>query len=67
MNVFKSTLEERKLIETKLISFNGESVPFQQSEDWISLSKVLKDESGQVIAGINSSLYCWHVMSAGIL
>jgi hypothetical protein len=28
---------------------------------------VLKDESGQVIAGINSSLYCWHAMSTGIL
>jgi GNAT superfamily N-acetyltransferase len=67
MNIFKSTLEERKLIETKLVAFNRESVPFEQSEDWISLSKVMKDDSGQVIAGINSVLYCWHVMSVSIL
>ncbi len=67
MNIFKSTLEERKLIETKLVAFNRKSVPFEQSEDWISLSKVMKDDSGQVIAGINSVLYCWHVMSVSIL
>jgi GNAT superfamily N-acetyltransferase len=67
MNIVKSTLEERKLLETKLVAFNRESVPFEQSEDWISLSKVMKDDSGQVIAGINSVLYCWHVMSVSIL
>jgi GNAT superfamily N-acetyltransferase len=67
MNIVKSTLEERKLLETKLVAFNKETVPFEQSEDWISLSKVIKDDSGQVIAGINSVLYCWHVMSVSIL
>jgi GNAT superfamily N-acetyltransferase len=67
MNIVKSTLEERKLLETKLVAFNKETVPFEQSEDWISLSKVMKDDSGQVIAGINSVLYCWHVMSVSIL
>jgi GNAT superfamily N-acetyltransferase len=67
MNIVKSTLEERKLLETKLVAFNKQTVPFEQSEDWISLSKVIKDDSGQVIAGINSVLYCWHVMSVSIL
>jgi GNAT superfamily N-acetyltransferase len=67
VNIHKSTLEERKLLETKLIAFNGESVPFVRNEVWTCLSKVLKDDSGQVIAGINAGLNGWNVMHVGIL
>ena len=42
-------------------------MPFQQVEDWINLSHVLKDSSGSVIAGINATLYCWNILYVDVL
>jgi GNAT superfamily N-acetyltransferase len=67
MNICESTKEERGLLDSKLVDFNRENVPFQQSEDWIDLSYVLKDNTEKVIAGINATLYCWNVMYVDIL
>jgi GNAT superfamily N-acetyltransferase len=67
MNICESTREERELVDNKLVDFNRENVPFQQNEGWIDLSSVLKDDTGQVIAGINATLYCWNIMYVDIL
>ena len=67
MNIYESSKEERDLLDSKLVAFNKVNVPFQQNEDWINLSHVLKDSTGQVIAGINTTLYCWNVMHVDIL
>jgi GNAT superfamily N-acetyltransferase len=67
MNICKSTREERELVDNKLVDFNRENVPFQQSEGWIDLSYVLKGDTGQIIAGINATLYCWNIMYVDIL
>jgi GNAT superfamily N-acetyltransferase len=67
MNICESTREERELLNSKLVDFNRENVPFQQSKDWIGLSYVLKDETGQAIAGINAMLYCWNILYIDIL
>ena len=67
MNVFESTTEERELMDSRLVAFNKANVPFLQSEEWTSLSHVLKDNSGQVVAGINATLYCWNIMYVDIL
>jgi GNAT superfamily N-acetyltransferase len=67
MNIYESTTEESELLDSKLVDFNRENVPFQQSEDWINVSYVLKDNTGQVIAGINATLYCWNIMYVDIL
>jgi GNAT superfamily N-acetyltransferase len=67
MNICKSTTEERELLDSRLVAFNRENVQFQQSEDWIDLSYVLKDETGEAIAGINATLYCWNILYVDIL
>jgi GNAT superfamily N-acetyltransferase len=67
MNIYESTTEESELLDSKLVDFNRENVPFQQSEDWINVSYVLKDNTGQVMAGINATLYCWNIMYVDIL
>ena len=67
MNIHESTIAERKLLDSKLVEFNREKVPFQQTEDWIGLSYSLKDETGQVMAGINATLYCWNILYVDIL
>lgn len=67
MNIHESTIEERKLLDKKLVEFNRQRVPFQQSEDWIDLAYTLKDETGQTIAGINAVHYCWNILYVDIL
>jgi GNAT superfamily N-acetyltransferase len=67
MNIYESTTEEREFLDNKLVEFNRKKVPFLQSEDWIVLSYVVKDETGQVMAGINSMLYCWNILYVDIL
>ena len=67
MNIYESTIEEREVLDNKLVDFNRDNVPFQQSEDSIDLSYVLKDTTGQAIAGINATLYCWNIMYVDIL
>ena len=66
-NIYQSTSEERQLLDNKLVDFNRQKVPFEQSEDWIVLSYLLKDEAGQAMAGINSMLYCWNILYIDIL
>jgi GNAT superfamily N-acetyltransferase len=66
-NIYESTIEERELLDNKLVEFNRQKVPFEQSEDWIALSYALKDETGQVMAGINAMLYCWNILYIDIL
>jgi GNAT superfamily N-acetyltransferase len=67
MSLHESTSEERELIDAKLVEFNKANVPFQQTDAWINLSHVLKDDDGQVIAGVNATLYCWNILYVDIL
>jgi hypothetical protein len=66
-NICESTIEERDLLDGKLVDFNRGKVPFEQTEEWISLSYVSKDDAGLVVAGINATLYCWNIMYVDIL
>jgi GNAT superfamily N-acetyltransferase len=67
MDLRESTREDNEFLDSKLVAFNKANVPFLQSEDWISLSHVLKDDSGHLLAGINATLYCWNVMYVEIM
>jgi GNAT superfamily N-acetyltransferase len=67
MQLCESTAEERNQLDTKLVAFNKSRVPFEQSEDWIGLSHVIKDDTGIAIGGINATLYCWNIMYVDIL
>jgi GNAT superfamily N-acetyltransferase len=67
MNLTESTSDERELIDSKLVEFNKANVPFRQKDAWIGLSFVLKDDAGNVFAGVNATLYCWKVMYVDIL
>jgi GNAT superfamily N-acetyltransferase len=67
MKIELSTSVERELINDKLVQFNLQNVPFSQKEAFIDLSFSIKDEVGEIIGGINSVLYCWHVLHIDIL
>jgi GNAT superfamily N-acetyltransferase len=67
MQIHISTAEDRDLLDDKLVAFNKAHVPFTQVEAWVDLSHVLKDAQGQLLAGINATLYCWKVLYIDIL
>ena len=43
------------------MEFNKAQVPFTQ-EKTVYISKCIKDDSGEVIAGILADVYCWHIL-----
>lgn len=62
-----STREEYNLVDDMIIEFNHSKVPFTQESSFIPINRVIKDINGDVVAGINSVLYCWNCLSIDIL
>lgn len=62
-----STLEEYDFVDDMIIEYNQEAVPFTQDPPFIHVNRVIKNEDGEVIAGINSMLYCWNCMAIDVL
>jgi GNAT superfamily N-acetyltransferase len=67
MNIYESTQEDKISVDNKLVEFNKENVPFQQRDEYMSLSFVMKDKNDLVIGGINATLYCWNIMYVDVL
>ena len=55
----KSNNNEEELIIENLVRYNLTKVPKSQKEPFISINRVIKDDEGKIIAGINSRMYCW--------
>ena len=63
----KSTSEEADLVDQGIIEYNLSKVPFTQEPSFISINRVIKDTNGEIVAGINSVLYCWKCLYIDIL
>ncbi len=63
----KSTEEESSLVDDGIYEFNLLNVPFTQDPAFISINRVIKGLNGEVLAGINSELYCWNCLYISIL
>jgi len=59
----KSTGEEYDLVNKGIVEYNLSKVPFTQETPFISVNRIIKDSNGNILAGINSVLYCWNCMS----
>lgn len=57
-NLINGTPADRDYIDDKIVKFNSNQVPFTQSEQFINIDYVVK-ENDVIIAGITSILYCW--------
>lgn len=66
-NIVSSSEEDNKIIENNLIEFNRKKAPFTQEEEFVDLNYHVKDEQGNIIAGICASMYLWHVVIIRIL
>ena len=64
--VTKSTPEEIDRVHDKILKFNLEQVPLQQSKPFIYLDYVVKDKN-QVLGGIKAILYYWNMLFINVL
>lgn len=60
-NIIKSTAEEIELIDNKLGDYNKTQVQYTSKMDYLPLNFHIKDEQGNIIAGINA-LSCWQMV-----
>lgn len=62
-----STREGWKVVDDGIVEYNLSKVPFTQQNAFEPINRVIKDESGEVVAGINSMLYCWNCLYIDVL
>lgn len=60
-DLIKSTAEEIALIDNKLGDYNKTQVQYTSKMDYLPLNFHIKDEQGNIIAGINA-LSCWQMV-----
>lgn len=61
------TKEDLKVIDDGLVAYNASQVPFIQADPFKEINKVIKDDSGEVIAGIVGILYCWNCLAVHMI
>jgi GNAT superfamily N-acetyltransferase len=63
----ESSREEYGLVDNGIVEYNLSKVPFTQEPSFISINRVIKGPNGDLLAGINSILYCWHCLNIDVL
>ncbi|WP_026476231.1 GNAT family N-acetyltransferase [Alkaliphilus transvaalensis] len=63
----KSTKEEVGLVDDGIVKFNLSKVPFTQESTFVAINRVIRGKTGELIAGINSILYCWNCLYIDVL
>lgn len=66
-HIVKAQTHEVDVIESKITSYNNCQVPFIQEQPFVNLNFCVKDESGVIIAGITSVMYCWGMLYVDVL
>lgn len=63
----KSTKEEASLVDESIVKYNYSKVAYTQEPAFISINRVIRGVNGDIIAGINSILYCWNCLYIDVL
>lgn len=63
----ESKEEESELIVEKIFEYNLSKVPIIQESSFIWINRVIVDTYGDIIAGINSKMYCWNCLYIDVL
>lgn len=58
----KSNYKDSQFIIDGLVKYNLSMVPAEQEPEFIWLNKVIENKDGEIIAGINSKMYCWNCL-----
>lgn len=62
-----SSREEYGVVDNGIVEYNSSKVPFTQELAFIPINKVIKGINGEVLAGINSQIYCWNCVYVDVL
>ena len=62
-----STREDRMFIDDGIVAYNQGKVPFTQEPAFIPVNRVIRNEKGEILAGVNSMIYCWRVLAIDVL
>jgi len=63
----ESNRDEVELIVNGIVEYNLSKIPLAQEHPFIWINRVIKDASENVIAGINSKMYCWNCLYIDVL
>lgn len=63
----ESTKEGCQAVDDGIVKYNSSKVPFTQEPHFLSINRVIKSLNGDIIAGINSVLYCWNCLYIDVL
>ncbi|WP_027635594.1 GNAT family N-acetyltransferase [Clostridium butyricum] len=63
----ESKEEESELIVEKIVEYNLSKVSIIQESSFIWINRVIVDTYGDIIAGINSKMYCWNCLYIDVL
>ncbi|APO47190.1 GNAT family N-acetyltransferase [Paenibacillus xylanexedens] len=61
-NIVESNMEDANFIEERIVEFNASNVPFTAPIPFSKINKNIKNENGEIIAGINCVYYAWHCL-----
>lgn len=64
-NIEVSTREEVDKVDSGIVEYNRSKVPFTKKYEMIN--RVIRDDLGEVVAGINSVIYSWDCLYIDIL
>lgn len=63
----ESTEEEADLVVDNIVKYNISRVNITQETPFYWINRVMKDINGDIVAGINSKMYCWNCLYIDVL
>ncbi len=66
-SIEESTREDMVFVEERLVEYNESHVPFGPPIPITEINKHIKDENGNIVAGINCIYYSWNCLYIDVL
>lgn len=63
----EGTRESLRIVDDGIVEYNNSKVPFTQEPTFIPISRIIKEDNEEIVAGVNALLYCWNCMYIDVL
>jgi ribosomal protein S18 acetylase RimI-like enzyme len=63
----ETSKDEVGLIVDKIVEYNLSKIPLKQEVPILWINRIIEDSCGDIIAGINSKMYCWNCVYIDVL
>jgi GNAT superfamily N-acetyltransferase len=58
---------DARVLSERIVEFNSSLVPFTQSQPFVPIAYGFKDGRGDMLGGIEATVYCWNVLCVDVL